>query len=417
MSKDNQLLNLLESVIKYKSNIDEAKKSLVPKVNIVDVLGNTYEEVPNSALLCSILNFKHETINFAKDFSEYIIEDEEYKDKIKDANFENVYKEFPTKEGRRIDILIVFDKFEIIIENKINASDQENQLVDYYNDRYDGKKDIFIIYLTKNAYKPSEYSIDKGKRAELEESKRIYYLSHNDIAEWIEEYIFKKYKFLKEEKYQSIYSALIQIKNNEKIISKTTEEDNMEQEMIKELFKKHNYFDLLKNSNLSKEDFDTLDECIRLFENATKVIQSKKLDIISNNEKVIKEAEYSERVSGYINGIPGTVKTKKENIIYNIQLGKSHNIQIVVRGGLSIRLEQNLFDNMKILIWLYPLNNNIIASLEKIEDKIKNVFNNFQRGKGSYIYFSNLDIENNKAEDTAKKIIKLYDVLKENIPQ
>ena len=139
MSKDNQLLNLLENTIKYKSTVDEAKKSLVPKVNIIDILGNTYEEVPNSALLCSILNFKHEAINFAKDFSEYII-DEEYKDKIKNSNLENVYKEFQINEGRRIDILIVFDKFEIIIENKINAGDQENQLLDYYNDRYNGEK-------------------------------------------------------------------------------------------------------------------------------------------------------------------------------------------------------------------------------------------------------------------------------------
>ena len=416
MSKDNQLLNLLENTIKYKSTVDEAKKSLVPKVNIINILGNTYEEVPNSALLCSILNFKHKAINFAKDFSEYVI-DEEYKDKIKNANLENVYKEFQINEGRRIDILIVFDKFEIIIENKINAGDQENQLIDYYKDRDNGEKEIFIIYLTKNAYEPSEYSIDIGKRAELEESKRIYYLSHNNIAEWIEEYIFKKYEFLKEEKYQSIYSALIQIKNNEKIISKTTEEDNMEQEMIKELFKKHNYFDLLKNSELSKEDFDTLDECIRLFENATKVIQSKKVDIISNNEKVIKEAEYSERVGAHINGIPGTVKIKKEDIKYNIQFGKSHNMQIVVRSGLSVRLEQNLFDNMKILIWLNPLNNNIIKSLEEIEDKIKNVFDNFQRGKDNYIYFSNLDIDKYKAEDTAKKIIELYNILRDNIPQ
>ena len=43
-------------------------------------------------------------------------------------------------------------------------------------------------------------------------------------------------------------------------------------------------------------------------------------------------------------------------------------MQIVVRSGLSVRLEQNLFDNMKILIWLNPLNNNIIKSLEEIEE-------------------------------------------------
>ena len=106
--------------------------------------------------------------------------------------------------------------------------------------------------------------------------------------------------------------------------------------------------------------------------------------------------------------------TKKEDIKYNIQFGKSHNMQIVVRSGLSVRLEQNLFDNMKILIWLNPLNNNIIKSLEEIEDKIKNVFDNFQRGKDNYIYFSNLDIDKYKAEDTAKKIIELYNILRDN---
>ena len=102
-------------------------------------------------------------INFAKDLALYVVGNE-YKDKIKDAKFENVYREFQTKEGRRIDILIVFDKFEIIIENKINAGEQESQLEDYYKDRYNNGKEIFLVYLTRWKYEASEYSISKENK-------------------------------------------------------------------------------------------------------------------------------------------------------------------------------------------------------------------------------------------------------------
>lgn len=71
----------------------------------------------------------------------------------------------------------------------------------------------------------------------MEIENRICYLSHNDIANWIDN-ILKEYKFLKEnDKYQSIYSSLIQIRDNEKIISNTTEEDNMEKDVIKKFLK------------------------------------------------------------------------------------------------------------------------------------------------------------------------------------
>ena len=231
MPEDKQI-DLLKNLIENRHEIYER---LAPRVNIVDILGNTYYEVQNSKLLYYIFNthFKYydKEINFAKDLALYVVGNE-YKDKIKNAKFENVYREFQTKEGRRIDILIVFDKFEIIIENKINAGEQESQLEDYYKDRYNNGKEIFLVYLTRWKYEASEYSISKETKEELKD--KIYYLSHGDMAKWIENDILNKYEFLKfDKKYQSIYSALIQIRDNEKTITNPNEENNMEKEEIK----------------------------------------------------------------------------------------------------------------------------------------------------------------------------------------
>ncbi len=80
---ENQTLNLLKNIIENRDkifeSINEAKEKLIPIVNIINILGNTYYEVSNSSLLYNILKikFKYENkeINFAKDFSEYIIKE------------------------------------------------------------------------------------------------------------------------------------------------------------------------------------------------------------------------------------------------------------------------------------------------------------------------------------------------------
>ena len=42
-----------------------------------------------------------------------------------------------------------------------------------------------MIYLKRGGYEVSEYSIEKETKEELKD--KIYYLSHDDIAEWIED--------------------------------------------------------------------------------------------------------------------------------------------------------------------------------------------------------------------------------------
>ena len=428
MAEDKHL-DLLKNLIENRQEIYER---LAPRVNIVDILGDTYYEVQNSKLLYYIFNtcFKYydKEINFAKDFSLYIVGNE-YKDKIKDAKFENVYREFQTKESRRIDILIVFDKFEIIIENKINASDQENQLIDYYIDRNNKEKDIFLVYLTKSGYEASEYSIEKVTREELKD--KIYYLSHGDIAKWIENDILNKYEFLKfDEKYQSIYSALIQIRDNEKIITNPNEENNMEKEEIKNFFEKNNYFETLLNKDeLLKDKFASLNNFWQLLENAQKVILDKKAELVSE------DINYSLKVSEFIKSfqtnkggdyMKGAIFHNKEiieNIFYNGNYSSQNIfIPIIENWGLSIVLDQII--DYHLCVSVYSINNDIINKLreEPIKTEIGNILDKdsdkYEEDTDKYYIYSRfVDTEKDKPEEIGQKIIDLYNLLKEKITQ
>ena len=430
MPEDKQI-DLLKSLIENRHEIYER---LAPRVNIVDILGNTYYEVQNSKLLYYIFNthFKYydKEINFAKDFSLYIVGNE-YKDKIKNAKFENVYREFQTKDGRRIDILIVFDKFEIIIENKINAGEQESQLEDYYKDRYNNGKEIFLVYLTRWKYEASEYSISKETKEELKD--KIYYLSHGDMAKWIENDILNKYEFLKfDKKYQSIYSALIQIRDNEKTITNLNEENNMEKEEIKKFFERedNNYFEtLLNNEETIKDSFDKLNKFYELLENAQRVIIDKKFELISGNIK------YSSKVSEFIKKVQSDKGEDymKGALLYNEEGIKgqfngiwSRNILISIIGylDLCITLEQNIYIVDYHLFINIIANNNIANKLreEPIKTEIGKILgkdsNKYKEDEDrGYIYTLYIDIEKDKPEETAQKIIDLYNFLKEKITQ
>lgn len=430
MPEDKQI-DLLKSLIENRHEIYER---LAPRVNIVDILGNTYYEVQNSKLLYYIFNthFKYydKEINFAKDFSLYIVGNE-YKDKIKNAKFENVYREFQTKDGRRIDILIVFDKFEIIIENKINAGDQENQLLDYYKDRYNNGKEIFLVYLTRWKYEASEYSISKETREKLKD--KIYYLSHGDIAKWIENDILNKYDFLKfDKKYQSIYSALIQIRDNERIITNPNEENNMEKEEIKKFFERedNNYFETLLNKDETiKDSFDKLNKFYELLENAQRVIIDKKFELISGNIK------YSSKVSEFIKKVQsdkgedymkGALLYDEEGIKGQFNGIWSRNILISIIGylDLCITLEQNIYIVDYHLFINIIANNNIANKLreEPIKTEIGKILgkdsNKYKEDEDrGYIYTLYIDIEKDKPEEIGQKIIDLYNLLKEKITQ
>ena len=423
---ENQTLNLLKILIENRQEIYER---LAPRVNIVNILGNTYYEVQNSKLLHCIFNthFKYydKEINFAKDFALYFV-NKNYKNEIKEAKFESVHTEFTTKEGRKIDILIVFDKFEIIIENKINAGDQENQLADYYIDRNNGKL-IFLVYLTRFGYGASEYSIGKEIKEELKD--KIYYLSHGDIAEWIEEDILNKYEFLKfDKKYQSICSALIQIRDNEKIITNPNRENNMEKEEIKNFFEENKYFEnLLNEDEPIKDKFVKLNKFFELLENAKQVILYKKVELVSDDINYsLKVSEFIKSVKSnkdedYMKGASFYSREEINTSVLNRQ-GYSRNINIPIENtNCGICLEQHVIYPLCVSVYY---NNNIANKLReepikteigKILDKDSDIVEYHDR----YWYYYPLYIgtEKYKPEEIGQKIIDLYDFLKEKLAQ
>ncbi len=87
-------------------------------------------------------------------------------------------------EGGRIDILVDVGSSAIIIENKIYAADQENQIIRYYNyaiKRYGNN--YKILYLTLEGNAPSQKSIGN----KLKEGLDFYTISYaKDIALWLQ---------------------------------------------------------------------------------------------------------------------------------------------------------------------------------------------------------------------------------------
>ncbi len=94
--------------------------------------------------------------------------------------------ELGIENQRRIDIFIhINDDTCVIIENKIDAGDQKNQLKDYAGskklEKYTNK---YILYLTKFGKAPSEYSISKDELDKLNFCTVSY---RDDIIGWLEE--------------------------------------------------------------------------------------------------------------------------------------------------------------------------------------------------------------------------------------
>ena len=105
----------------------------------------------------------------------------------------NIIEEKPIHNGR-IDIYIhSLDpkrKFNIIIENKLFAGDQQDQIKRYYKFLHGGKElkndEIMIFYLTITGVDPSAFSIEEELREKLKNNKVLKNISYNgDIKNWL----------------------------------------------------------------------------------------------------------------------------------------------------------------------------------------------------------------------------------------
>lgn len=203
MSLFSETEHLLEKVNIISQKHDEIEKITGESYNIFKLLNLSSKEVGLHSLFISDLLNPEGTHNCGPVFLEYFISQQKEKCK-QEENFNKLnsfninecnvitekhlgYINIDKTEGGYIDI-ILRDNLQnhIIIENKIYAGDQTNQLVRYKN--YDRKAPIF--YLTLDGKKP-----DVESSGHLEIDVDFICLSYkSDITQWIELCIKETYK-------------------------------------------------------------------------------------------------------------------------------------------------------------------------------------------------------------------------------
>ena len=271
--------NLLDFVLNEKQSIfNDIKEKISPEINIINSIKESFDEVNNSILLFNLLKFNakinNEDLNIARKFAEKYI-----------SNIDNthisVFNEYAISSGR-LDLFIKNASFQLIIENKINADDQKLQLQRYYEELSKNQENTFIIYLTIDGKEPSEKSLSPCMKDKLFKENKLICLSHEDIGDFINNDIIEQFPALTNKKYQSLYSALIQIRDNEYLISNINREKNMSKEIIKN--------HLEKNEEFEKEmDLNKINEYAILFDAVSEEIYNKKLDFYKQLVAKLKE--------------------------------------------------------------------------------------------------------------------------------
>lgn len=134
--------------------------------NVFNTIGLRTEEVRlHSAFIAELLNPQgsHGLSNlFLQAFLKQMELPCDYVTEAKGVIKERYIGRKTKKEGGRIDIIIEDGNHAVIIENKIYAEDQGNQLLRYYNyGRKQFPKGFELVYLTLDGVDPDEKSLGK----------------------------------------------------------------------------------------------------------------------------------------------------------------------------------------------------------------------------------------------------------------
>jgi hypothetical protein len=162
-----------------------------------------------------------------------------------------------TNDGR-IDIIVEFENLLIIIENKIYASDQNQQLVKYHEYGKRSGKDFLLLYLTPTGKEPTNASISQANSNEGLQPGEYQLISYKkEILHWLE--IFSKELESKNE-FRGIHEIIRQyIQTLKNICLIMTEE---QKERLQQLLENH---EILNHAHQLKYDIETIENKIHDF--------------------------------------------------------------------------------------------------------------------------------------------------------
>ncbi|WP_418235794.1 PD-(D/E)XK nuclease family protein [Brachyspira pulli] len=429
--KTNKLNEIFSKIKIIMEEVKNEMKKFLHQFCIFDVVNLQRHENYNSNLLAEFLkiNIENEAtkLSFVKDFLIYL--NDKFKwgyygfksiEELEEINHSDIRIRREEYAGsRRIDLFISYKKdFAIIIENKIYAGEQDNQLDDYYqNKKKDNYKKLYMIFLTPSGYEP--YTLSEESKKEL--GNNFQTLKHSDIALWLENILEnEKYSFLHDSNilfkdndnkyikdYRLLKSAMIQTIYNANMISNNTKELDMTKEKIRTLLEDNIFKDI--------QTVEEAEEYKKIFNSVIDIINEKEIDIslepiLFFTDKVIKYLnENSDDKSYYYKKIDEITKCIKEdpyteyfchNIKYNLN---NYNADIL----LEYHYESGTFQ-----FSIYTDNEKSYKKLKNKESSIKEIFSNFEEGN-PYVYY--IDTEKDSPEEIAEAMIKLYNLLKENL--
>ena len=212
------MLNSISKRYEQQKKLEEKKREQGDFFNVFNTIGLRTEEVRlHSAFIAELLNPKGShglSQRFLQAFLEVIGVQDDYFD----------YRRCPCGiiterwigpkteiEGGQIDIIIEDGKHAIIIENKIYAGDQTNQMLRYNN--YGRKKfpdGYKLMYLTLDGHEPDKCSVGNAKF----DYKTISY--GNEIAEWLKKcYTISEGKPLAQSVIKQYHELVKQITNTD----------------------------------------------------------------------------------------------------------------------------------------------------------------------------------------------------------
>jgi hypothetical protein len=191
--------NLLQQVTIIQKKYDEIAKITGENFNIFSIMRAESDEVrTHSRIIAEFLNPKGKHSQgsvFLKLFFDEIESLAVLKDSFDFENAQVLVEEHVGtideyySEGGFIDIVIKDCKYQVVIENKINAGDQKGQLL-RYKKRY---PDCVLIYLTLNGKEPTSFSYKIGNDKDLKLEDIILMSYKENIKNWIENSLEKTY--------------------------------------------------------------------------------------------------------------------------------------------------------------------------------------------------------------------------------
>lgn len=287
--------NLLSQVNIIKKKYDDLAEYTGENYNIFKVLGIYQDELSHSAIIGDLLNnkgshgqkdtflklFLNEINNFEENTEQFKVLQNFKSDKSTAYIEKHIGKvDYSNGEGGRIDVLINDGFNNIIIENKVWASDQKLQLVRYNNQ----DKNAPIIYLTLDGKEPSIES-----KENLILSKDFICLSYKvEIVRWLEKCIkeMANKPFIRESLNQYIV-----------IVKQLTNQSNNSymNEIIGSILKNENNFQsaklILKSLNTIENNLvKKLDDLVKVGE-----VEKSNINILFNHHPVIKKLNIVKR--------------------------------------------------------------------------------------------------------------------------